>query len=126
MALRFGLCPLCPERHALKSYGFMSIHTTGLGDRCPGTHSVPAAKPTLPVVARISLRRKTEHHSAAERNRERLREMDPDLKAAFEDAQYRRNKIDSGEPEKKAERVVYIVKGAHAVSGGLPTLGRNR
>ena len=103
----------------------MSIHTTATGDRCPGRFETvivhrsasagvePAVAPVKPL-------------SASQRNRERQREMDPELAEAFEAARYRRNNTDPAEPKKTPNRTVYVVKGAHVVSGGLPTLERSR
>jgi len=151
MALSFGICGGCDERHALQASGEMSIHTTAGGDRCEG-----AALSQHPVFeGDVTVRREVvesfaesqygpqswdpipeprpQQVSGEEKRQRYLAEVrkepawvDEEFEAAAEVGRdHKRNKYDPG-ANSRLDRRIYAVNGTHVVRGGLPTLGGKR
>ncbi|BDZ52726.1 hypothetical protein GCM10025867_49670 (plasmid) [Frondihabitans sucicola] len=136
MALKFEVCTVCQEDHAVRADGHMSIHTDRAGQRCAGSgptaveiaerHRIDEAR-----AAADRLHRQAEEAVAARTEpRPKLRgkalDDDPELQEAFGYANdFRHGVADKAEPA-RFDRRIYAVSGAREVRGGLPTLGRGR
>jgi len=131
MPLRFDVCALCSESHALTGHGAMSIHTTAAGARCPGALAGSEAR-TSTVDPRDSPETQARVDAAVTRKARKAdllkkvpaKEVDSELAAAFEVARYRRQRSPEEKRQLKPAANPYVTKTTYVVSGGLPTLGR--
>jgi len=116
--LQFGVCSVCTESHALQRNGAMSIHSSANGERCTG-----GFRPD-PEQARSENRPASVRRIPAPKKRAvTVRDLDPELQAAFDAAKKRRGLIMPKVPE-RVDRRIYAVKGFRTVSGGLPGTGK--
>ena len=112
MALEFRLCKVCDERHAVRSNGLMSIHSTAAGERC----EEPVVQAPSPRVLKPAPVRMTKPSTAS-----KFDDYD-EIQDAFTVAA--ETKHQDPVADVRPAKTVYVTKDTRLVSGGLPTLGR--
>lgn len=119
MGLQWAVCSVCGERKPLQKSGAMCIHVDSDSVRCLGsglaTTPEADAAPRPDRSGRVKYKRGQITPSDV---------LETEMQAAF--AAVKRKGRTDPPADGPMDRRIYAVKGAHIVSGGLPTHGRNR
>lgn len=132
MSHQYETCKACQTKHIVLRNGEMSIHSNAFGVKCDGS-----GDPLAHIKGREEAARRRElrdrqyaafdrvQKERRERSEAERREWRAGRDAALRENEDRRFRAyvarQMGGP---GSRTVYVVKGAHTVSGGLPTHGK--